>query len=59
MSAVGIVSCVARIAEILKMREYPSPKLHVRLFPGETHGSVIPLNLGWGLRTPWRDQVKP
>ncbi|MCC7131686.1 MAG: alpha/beta hydrolase [Gemmatimonadales bacterium] len=28
----------------------PSLQLHARIFPGESHGSVIPLVLSWGLR---------
>jgi predicted alpha/beta superfamily hydrolase len=51
ISAVGIVSSMARMAEILKGRAYPSLKLHVRIFPGEEHASAALPNLGWGLRT--------
>lgn len=46
----GIVSSMARMAEILKTRAYPSLKLSTRIFPSESHGSVIPLILSWGLR---------
>lgn len=56
ISAAGIVSSMTRMAEILKLRRYPSLKLHVRIFPGEDHGSVIPMNLSWGLRTLWEGE---
>jgi predicted alpha/beta superfamily hydrolase len=58
LSASGIVSSTARMAEILKMRNYPSLKLHVRIFQGEDHGSVIPMNFSWGLRTLWQDEAR-
>lgn len=56
ISAFGIVSHTARMAEILKSRGYPSLKLYVRIFPGEDHGTVIPLNIAWGLRDVWQDK---
>ena len=46
----GLVSSMVRMAEILKVRAYPSLKLSTRIFPGENHGSVIPLVISWGLR---------
>lgn len=54
VSAVGIVSGVARMAEILGLRRYPSLKLHARIFPGNLHdpqGKSVALY--WGLRTLW------
>ena len=53
VSAFGIVSSMTRMAEILRLRAYPSLELHVRIFPNENHASVIPLNLSSGLRTVW------
>jgi predicted alpha/beta superfamily hydrolase len=55
VSAVGCVSSMVRLAEILRVRAYPSLELHVRIFPGEDHTSVIPTYLTWGLRTLWSD----
>jgi predicted alpha/beta superfamily hydrolase len=49
----GVVSSMARMAEILSQRNYPSLKLHVRVFPGETHGSAAALNLAHGLQAVW------
>ena len=49
----GIVSSTTRMAEILRVRGYPSLKLSARIFPGEGHVSVIPLVLAWGLRAVW------
>lgn len=58
VSAYGCVSSMARMAEILALRSYPSLKLHARIFPGEDHLSVIPLNLSWGLRAVWEGDVE-
>jgi uncharacterized protein len=52
--AYGIVSSTVRMAEVLGLRKYPSLQLHVRIFPGEDHASVVPLNLSWGLRMVWQ-----
>ena len=57
ISAWGIVSSTARMAEILKMRSYPSLRLHVRIFPGEDHLSMVQMNLNWGLRTLWHSDA--
>jgi len=58
VSAVGIVSGVARMAEILGLRRYPSLKLFARIFPGNLHdpqGKSVALY--WGLRTLWTGEV--
>jgi uncharacterized protein len=47
VAAWGVVSSTARMVEILRSRNYPSLKLHARIFPGESHASVAPLNLSW------------
>ena len=52
-NTLGIFSSTARLPEILKTRAYPSLKLYFRAFAGESHGSVIPPLLAWGLRTVW------
>lgn len=56
ISAAGVLSSAVRMVEILKSRKYPSLKLHARIFPGEDHASVVPLNLSWGLREVWQEQ---
>jgi hypothetical protein len=48
---------MARMVEILRLREYPSLKLHARILPGEDHASVVPLNLSVGLRAVWEGSV--
>jgi predicted alpha/beta superfamily hydrolase len=53
----GLVSSMARMAEILKVRAYPSLKLNARIFPAENHVSVIPLVLSWGLRAVWEKEL--
>lgn len=57
ISAGGTVSATARLAEMLTVRNYPSLKLHFRIFPGEDHGSIIPANFAWGLRALWADEL--
>ena len=52
-NTLGIFSSTARLPEILKTRAYPSLKLYFRVFEGESHGSVIPPLLAWGLRSVW------
>jgi uncharacterized protein len=59
VSAFGIVSSTARMAEILRMRQYPSLRLHVRIFPEATHWSAMTLNLSWGLRLVWQSDANP
>jgi predicted alpha/beta superfamily hydrolase len=54
-NTLGIFSSTARLPEILKTRAYPSLKLYFRAFAGESHGSVIPPLLAWGLRSVWED----
>lgn len=49
ISAVGIVSSTARMAETLTLRGYPSLELHMRIFPGEIHGRTSLIGLRWGL----------
>jgi hypothetical protein len=41
------------MADILRVRAYPSLTLSARIFPGEGHVSVIPLVIAWGLRAVW------
>lgn len=52
-NTLGIFSSTARFPEILKTRAYPSLKLRFRAFEGESHTSVIPPLLAWGLRSVW------
>lgn len=54
VSAAGLVSWTARIAEILKVRGYPSLQLHARVLPGLVHDPAgARTSLYWGLRTLW------
>jgi predicted alpha/beta superfamily hydrolase len=56
-SAFGGVSSMARMVETLCTRQYPSLRLHGQIFPGETHDSVEPLVLNWGVRAMWGTKV--
>jgi predicted alpha/beta superfamily hydrolase len=49
----GLVSSMTRMAELLKLRAYPSMVLDARIFQGENHVSVIPLVVAQGLRSVW------
>ena len=47
----AMVTNVREMAERLNSRGYPGLRLTTHFFEGETHLSVLPLNLSWGLRT--------
>jgi len=47
----AMVTNVREMADRLTSRNYPGLSLTTHFFEGETHLSVIPLNLSWGLRT--------
>lgn len=55
-NTLGIFSSTARLPEILKTRAYPSLKLYFRVFEAESHVSVIPPLLAWGLRSVWQGE---
>jgi len=57
VSALGVVSSMSRMAEILTLRQYPSLKLWAHIFPGEEHGTFKPAGLAHGLRAIWADNV--
>ena len=52
-SASQVVSTVATMAERLTVRNYPSLKLTVRIFPGEDHLTVTPIAYTRGIRALW------
>lgn len=53
LAAWGIVSSPVLLAETLLLRNYPSLKLHARVFPGRDHLTVVPDILLEGLRALW------
>jgi predicted alpha/beta superfamily hydrolase len=57
ISAWGCVSSMATLAETLSFRGYPSLRLSAKIFAGETHGTVWPSILGWGVRWLWGDSI--
>jgi predicted alpha/beta superfamily hydrolase len=59
LSSFGLVSATARLAETLTSRGYPSLRLTMKVFPGETHQTMFPLLLSWGVRTVWGDNASP
>jgi predicted alpha/beta superfamily hydrolase len=54
LAAWGIVSSPVLLAETLKLRNYPSLKLHARVFSGKDHLTVVPDILLEGLLALWR-----
>ena len=58
LAAWGIVSSVTQMAEILRLRQYPSLQLTTRLFPGKDHMTVVPDILSEGLQSVWADRVR-
>jgi predicted alpha/beta superfamily hydrolase len=57
ISGAGIVSSMARMVETLYIRNYPSLQMETRIFPGESHDTVLPQVLRWGVRSVWGDKV--
>jgi predicted alpha/beta superfamily hydrolase len=53
VAAVGCVSSMARLAETLSFRGYPSLRLTVKIFPGETHESKYLPFFSWSVRSVW------
>jgi predicted alpha/beta superfamily hydrolase len=51
------VSSIARLAELLSIRKYPSLDLTLRIFPGETHKTMLGPLLSWGVRSVWGDEL--
>jgi predicted alpha/beta superfamily hydrolase len=52
INACGCMSSMAKMAETLSFRGYPSLRLTVKIFPGESHG-ILPLLLRWGVPAVW------
>jgi predicted alpha/beta superfamily hydrolase len=50
LSAWGAVSSMTRFCETLSFRAYPSLRLTVRIFPGETQHTMLHPVLTWGVR---------
>jgi predicted alpha/beta superfamily hydrolase len=57
LSGEGIVSSMARMVETLSIRGYPSLRMQARIFPGESHDTVLPHVLSWGVRSLWGDRL--
>jgi predicted alpha/beta superfamily hydrolase len=53
----SLIGSMVRLAELLALRNYPSTKVTLKLFPDESHLTVIPSVLLWGIRTVWADKV--
>lgn len=51
LAAVDVVGSMTRMAQLLRLRDYPSLELTSRLYPGQTHGSALSYSLSEGLRT--------
>ncbi|MDT7847806.1 alpha/beta hydrolase [Streptomyces justiciae] len=51
LAAADILGSMTRMAQLLRLRNYPSLELTSRLYPRQTHGSALPYALNEGLRT--------
>lgn len=51
LAAADILGSMTRMAQLLRLRNYPSLELTCRLYPRQTHGSALPYALNEGLRT--------
>jgi predicted alpha/beta superfamily hydrolase len=51
VAAADVVGSMTRMAQLLRLRDYPSLELTSRLYPGQTHGSALSYALSDGLRT--------
>lgn len=59
ISAWGCASSMAKLAETLSFRGYPSLRLTVKVFAGETHPTMLAPLLSWGVRSVWGDEIFP
>ncbi|MEV0431014.1 alpha/beta hydrolase-fold protein [Micromonospora sp. NPDC050495] len=50
LAAADVVGSMTRMAQMLRLRNYPSLELTCRVYPGQTHASVAPYVLSEGLR---------
>jgi len=50
IAAADVVGSMARMAQLLRLRGYPSLELVTRVYPGQTHGSAAAYALSEGLR---------
>ena len=46
-----------RVAQTLSIRGYPTLRMQARIFPGESHDTVLPHVLSWGVRSVWSDRL--
>jgi predicted alpha/beta superfamily hydrolase len=51
------VSSIAKLAELLSIRKYPSLSLTLKIRPGETHKTMLGPLLSWGVRSVWGDGI--
>jgi predicted alpha/beta superfamily hydrolase len=57
INAFHCASSTMLLAEILSVRGYPSLNMSVKMFPGESHQSLLPQLLRWGVRSIWGDTI--
>jgi predicted alpha/beta superfamily hydrolase len=57
INGLGLVSSMVKMAETLSFRGYPSLRLGVKVFSGESHGTTFPSFLSWGVRFVWGDTI--
>jgi predicted alpha/beta superfamily hydrolase len=57
IAAYGAVSSMMRMAETLSFRSYPALQMTVKIFPGESHLTMLPPLISWGVRAVWGDEI--
>jgi predicted alpha/beta superfamily hydrolase len=57
ISSFGVVSAMARMVETLVCRRYPSLQLTAKIFPGESHATMLGPLIGWGVRTVFGEEI--
>jgi predicted alpha/beta superfamily hydrolase len=55
----GCLSSTAKMVELLSFRAYPSLRMTVRVFPGESHATARPHVIGAGARSLWSNTISP
>jgi predicted alpha/beta superfamily hydrolase len=57
IAAHGCLSSTVRMVEMLSLRGYPSLRMKMQIFQGESHATIIHPVLRWGVASVWGDEV--
>lgn len=59
IAALGCVSSMVRLVEILSTRGYARLRTTMKIFHGESHGTMLPPLLRWGVPAVWGPEIVP